>query len=239
MCDNEGESGACGWLRSSCEVSSWVMETKKARSTEGRRCWIEMARAGPDLVHWQGWLRVVKDELAPRRILARAGSKWQAAVRCWASLVALGQGVRSALRRQLRVFSRGGARSALAARSVAAQPSQRAALWRSRPNMAPAADWIAMPLRASRDGLVPAPLAAFYVLLRRISMEDALRARPFTLRCSPLISTQPSQRHRICSRQHQHHLSPSISFLRAHATVACDAGPPAASTHQATDVGGR
>ncbi|KAH7082153.1 hypothetical protein FB567DRAFT_551137 [Paraphoma chrysanthemicola] len=27
--------------------------------------------------------------------------------------------------------------------------------------MAPGADWIAMPLRASRDGLVPAPLAAF------------------------------------------------------------------------------
>jgi hypothetical protein len=88
------------------------------------------------------------------------------------------------------------------------------------------------------SGLAPAPLAIF-ISFSGASPWKMPRARPFTLRRSALISTLPSQRHRICWQHHRHHLSPFSSLVRASAPVAGDAERPAPSTHQATDVGAR
>lgn len=51
MSDNDCTANAGGWLRSSCEVSSWVMETENEQRAEGRKCSrFQKARAGHFLV---------------------------------------------------------------------------------------------------------------------------------------------------------------------------------------------
>jgi hypothetical protein len=83
------------------------------------------------------------------------------------------------------------------------------------------------------SGLAPAPLAIF-ISFSGASPWKMPRARPFTLRRSALISTLPSQRHRICWQHHRHQLSPFSSLVRVSAPVASEAERPAPSPQHAS-----
>jgi hypothetical protein len=67
MSDKGGSFRACGWLRSSCEVSSWVMETEKARR-RGGSAGLEKA-GGPRSLVAQNRSNSISSPMAP-------GDRW-------------------------------------------------------------------------------------------------------------------------------------------------------------------